>query len=152
MFNTHSYDGKLKIGSLPGISDVKQLSLDDKIKRGLELVIAANKSCIKTKPSKRNSDLNIGSYRKMKPIAILHLNRIVSGMGKNENVDPTNMLVADDLICLCWSYRENSDFMTCLETQLIDMRTGFCPQGRTHRLFQILLAFHESINIPNPHK
>ena len=120
--NTHTYDGNLSVNHLPDLIFVKELSLDQKRYRGLELINAA----------------------KIIPIshqALSFLENIVYSMGTAANIDNTNGLIADDLICMCWIYRENSEFISVLETQLIDMATGFCPQGRTHRLFQTLLAF-----------
>ncbi|MEO6068782.1 MAG: hypothetical protein ABIQ41_12480 [Gemmatimonadales bacterium] len=116
--NAHAYDGKLSLTLLPII----ELTLEEKRLRGLELIEA-----VKTK--------NIN------PIAISFLRRIVKAIGTAANKDNSNNLCADDLICLCWYHRENSDFLAELEIQLLDMRTGFCPQGRTHRLFQILLPY-----------
>lgn len=118
--NTHTYDGKLNTDLLPDLISMNQLTLNQKQERGKELIIAANK---------------------LHPNAIAYLTNIVASMGTPANLDLTNILMADDLICLCWLYREDSDFMSVLETQLLDMNTGFCPQGRTHRLFQTLMAF-----------
>lgn len=119
--NTHSYDGKIDILQLPDLITVGQLSFEEKRERGFQLI-----------------DNAVG---KINTIAISYLNGIIKDIGTQANVDPTNNLVADDLICICWVYRENVEFMSMLEIQLMDMATGFCPQGRTHRLFQILVAF-----------
>lgn len=77
----------------------------------------------------------------MSQVAIGYLTAIVRDVGTPANHDPSNSLCADDLIVACWEHRMNEDFMRELEAQLEDMRTGFCPQGRTHRLFQLLAAF-----------
>lgn len=123
--NTHNYDGKLHITDLPQLLVIKELPLDQKRQRGLELLEAAK-------------------VKKINKRAISYLRKIISSMGSTSNIDSTNKLVADDLICLCWEHKDNPIFLSNLEDQLIDMRTGFCPQGRTHRLFQILLAFERS--------
>lgn len=122
MLNTHSYDGKLNISSDLNLSIVHQLSLAQKQTRGRELLDACQ---------------NINTR------AFSYLNSIVQDMGTYKNVDNSHHppLIADDLICLCWEYRDNPEFISELEIQLMDMATGFCPQGRTHRLFQILMAF-----------
>lgn len=120
--NTHTYDGKIDISQLPDLILVKELTLYQKKDRGNELIISARKIPIN-------------------PVAISYLENIVASMGTPSNIDNTNGLIADDIICICWAYRDNSDFMSVLEMQLIDMATGFCPQGRTHRLFQTVLAF-----------
>jgi hypothetical protein len=121
--NTHTYDGKIDINQLPDLITIRQLTLDQKKERGVELLIAAS------------------NILGINPIAIYHLKGIIESMGTLLNIDMTNGLFADDLICICWVYRYNSEFMAELETQLMDMNSGFCPQGRTHRLFQILVAF-----------
>lgn len=123
LLDTHTYDGKLNVSLLPDLECVKLLSLEEKQNLGWQLV----------KAMKKVEGLN--------PQALHYLTGVVSSMGTPANLDPTNMLVADDLICLCWAYRKNHEFMIVLQEQLIDMKTGFCPQGRTHRLFQTLLAF-----------
>jgi hypothetical protein len=117
--DTHSYDGNIDTGQLPDIIEIANISLEEKKARGVELLNTIN----------------------INPIAKNFLNIIVSNMGTAANYDGTNKLCADDLICLCWIYRENVDFIAILQDQLMDMATGFCPQGRTHRLFQALLAF-----------
>ena len=114
MLNTHSYDGKIE-NRLPVIN----INISEKKIRGEELLNCA----------------------KMNPIAIKYLTCIVNSIGENTNIDNTNHLNADDLISLCWLLKENKDFMKELEIQLLDMQTGNCPQGRTHRLYQILIPF-----------
>ena len=118
--NTHTYDGNLDCNLIPSLVFVKELTQEQKQKRGSELVEHATGLDAK---------------------AIHFLREIVNSIGTPANFDNTNSLSADDLICLCWDQRDNPEFMNTLETQLMDMETGFCPQGRTHRLFQTLLAF-----------
>lgn len=118
--NTHAYDGQLKFTEISGWNQVISLPIEEKQRRGKELIVAAEKLC---------------------PLAQHHLSIIVNSIGTGANYDPSNQISADDLISLCFCHRDNSDFLSMLELQLIDMRTGFCPQGRTHRLFQLLLAF-----------
>lgn len=123
--NTHTYDGKLIANSspiFPALVSVQLLSLEQKKQRGTELIESAR-------------------THKLKLQAIISLQRIMGSMGQPDNIDTTNGLVADDLICLCWDHRDNPTFLSELEVQLLDMHTGFCAQGRTHRLYQILLAF-----------
>lgn len=62
--------------------------------------------------------------------------------------DPTNQVKVDDLLYLCCLISENknvniNDFLGILIIQLEDMATGFCPQGQTTRLLQIVLSFQE---------
>jgi hypothetical protein len=116
---THSYDGKIDINQLPDLISVGKLSLEEKKIKGIELQ----------------------SRVKINPVAAHYLNAIVSSMGSSDNIDNTNSLSADDLIYLCWFHHNDQEFISVFEGQLMDMATGDCPQGRTHRLFQTLLAF-----------
>jgi len=118
--NTHTYDGKLNTGLLPDLVLSKSLTCEQKRIYGYEL---------------------IQNMRHVNKTAISFLKRIVKSIGTKSNFDSTNNLSADDLIYLCWLHRNNQEFIKVLEEQLMDMRTGFCPQGRTHRLFQSLLPF-----------
>ncbi len=107
--NTHAYDGKIKNELY-----FKQLTLDEKLQKGQELLQCLNNP---------------------------YLQIIINDIGTSKNYDPTNCLNADDLLCLCWEYKDDEDFIQELNIQLLDMATGFCPQGRTHRLYQLLVAF-----------
>ena len=117
--NTHRYDGHLRMEDLLFLEEVKEWTPEKKKDQGLRLL----------------ADL------KLDPPAHYFLLGIVNSIGTPANYDPSNSLCADDLVCLCWMHRKNPDFKIVLEFQLMDMATGFCPQGRTHRLFQTLLAF-----------
>lgn len=146
--NTHSYDGKLNIDQLPDLILLNKLSLEEKKNRGFQLIDVAKGLVTNTLVTNtlvticQTSDIT--TYYTMNIIALSFLENIVASMGTPSNIDNTNGLVADDLICICWVYRYNIEFMRLLEMQLIDMATGFCPQGRTHRLFQTLLAFTDT--------
>ena len=118
--STHTYDGKIDSHQLSDLATIEHLSLDQKRVRASELLSQA---------------------QSLQTTAYTFLERIVVAMGTSENVDSSNNMNADDLICLAWMYRGNVEFMTELEIQLVDMQNGFCSQGRTHRLFQIILAF-----------
>ncbi len=120
MTDTHSYDGLLSTTQLSNLIDVQKLSIEQKKERGNDLCNIIKNS-----------------------VALKYLHEIISSIGSNQNFDPTNNISADDLIALCWLYRHNPNFIDELEIQLSDMTTGFCPQGRTHRLFQLVLAFNQ---------
>lgn len=115
VLNTHTYDGKLNRESVGELT----LSETEKKERANELLSYVSDN-----------------------VAKHFLRQIIDDFGKPANFDPSNSLRADDLVCLCWTHRENKDFVSLLQLQLRDMSTGFCPQGRTHRLFQLLLAFN----------
>lgn len=117
----HTYDGKIDNKILPELEAVRELPLDVKIKKGQEIRRKAEET--------------------FKAKALYYLDGIIGQIGTNNNIDPTNMLDASDILCICWLYKDNEEFMNVLEVQLEDMETGFCPQGRTHRLFQTVMAF-----------
>lgn len=118
MTDTHTYDGKITI-TLRGLDEMKASTLEKKKELAIELYN------------------NIKISEESKAILL----KIIESMGTDANYDPTNRLNADDLVALSWEFRENEDFAKELEVQLLDMRTGFCAQGRTHRFYQILQAF-----------
>ena len=66
---------------------------------------------------------------------------IIADIGSQRNLDTTNGISADDVLCLALPHVTNADFLNCLEEQLLGMSTGFCAQGRTTRLWQVVLAF-----------
>ena len=119
MIDVHTYDGVIDTTQLRELKMFDNLNIEEKKERGLRLATTLN-MCGKAK--------NI--FRKM-----------VEDMGTNANIDTTNGLIADNLILLCLKHQYNENFINILEEQLMDMQSGFCAQGRTHRLYQILLAF-----------
>jgi hypothetical protein len=65
----------------------------------------------------------------------------------HKNYDHTNDLHAEDILFylgklvakLCRS--SINDFLDLVNLQLDEMSSGICPQGRTHRFYQVALAF-----------
>ena len=61
------------------------------------------------------------------------------------NIDPINKVDAIDLLYIistfCQNNQESVDIIDLFIEQLKDMQTGFCPQGRTIRLIQIINIF-----------
>jgi len=73
-----------------------------------------------------------------------YLNRLI--VEKDQNHDLLNNLFVDDLLYLCYEkivLELNSEFVEEFKIQLKDLPDGFCVQGRTIRLLQILLAFRD---------
>ncbi len=68
---------------------------------------------------------------------------IVNDIGTMNNYDPSNDLNVDDILYACWDYHEDQHFLNLFEEQLYDMQSGLCSQGRTHRLYQLLVTFCE---------
>ena len=117
--DTHTYDGKIAT-LLPQLHDIQNLSLEEKKTRVEPL-----------------TKLPLSAE------AQHYLQGIIAAFGSGQNIDPTNSLNADDLLCACVPFKDNEDFRKQFNEQLCDMRTGFCPQGRTHRLFQLVQAFSD---------
>ena len=68
--------------------------------------------------------------------------------GGNPNFDPANNLFACDLLYLLCEkilYDGCEEHIKLLLTQLDEMATGLCPQGRTTRLFQILIMLKKDL-------
>ena len=127
--NTHYYDGQLinrKQELAPKLDQLHRLSAKKKSKLVLRLQHKLE--------------------QKLDRIAQIHLDLIINSIGTQSNYDPTNDLNADDLLYLCAFEivkADNTEFGELFIEQLIDLQTGNCPQGRTHRLFQLLVAFED---------
>lgn len=130
--NTHFYDGKLgelKAFLEPDLLQTGQRTAEEKL---------AFFQLLRTKlprTAHRNFDIVVQDF-------------IKTGRTPGPNYDPTNNLYADDLLYLCGSLAQNFDWdpilIDLLAAQFIEMSTGMCAQGRTHRLFQVLWAFREN--------
>lgn len=112
--DTHTYDGKLNNSIIPEI-----LKSDEEKKEECHKFITL----------------------KIDKEAKLFLSKIIKDIGTKSNFDSTNKLDAGNILYSCIKYIDNEDFVKMLEEQLLDMKTGFCPQGRTHRLYQLFLSF-----------
>lgn len=79
-----------------------------------------------------------------KPIAMKFYDGIISSYIQEDgkNYDPINKLDPIDLLYTIYLiYQQNKDILLLVPDQLEDMKTGFCPQGRTIRLVQIIKIF-----------
>jgi len=117
LLNTHTYDGKLDGDFIKYIQNVST-SADEIITCGNEFL-----------------------KRITEPTAQKYLTSIIEGVNTASNYDPSNNIRAENILYLLYQFIDNKDCLETLETQLIDMATGACPQGRTHRLFQVLMAY-----------
>jgi len=59
----------------------------------------------------------------------------------HKNYDHTNDLHADDLLYFLSELALSEDLMDLVNMQFEEMTGGLCPQGRTHRLYQLAMAF-----------
>lgn len=113
--NTHTYDGKIDKNQLLLLQNIDDISPEIKKDHAKQLLpLVQHKHFIQL---------------------------ILDNWNQPSNYDPTNDLKADELLYLCSKYKDNSDFIHLLDEQLSDFKTGSCSQGRTHRIFQLLLAF-----------
>lgn len=115
MCSTHDYDGKI---------DLKELDILTE--------------CREKKQEKCRNFIDNNNFT---PLAKFYLSRIIEDMDNHSNYDPTNNLHAGDLLYTLTFLESSKDLIICLNEQAEGMQTGFCAQGRTHRLIQILKAF-----------
>jgi len=133
--NTHTYDGKLqwtKAELIQEISRVTVLPKEAKLQAFNQLRLALQRYAISP------------SAQKCFEIIFQTFAQSERGKPNNHNYDSANDLYADDLLYLCFEkvvLNQDVDFAQALILQLEDMTSGLCAQGRTTRLFQILLAF-----------
>lgn len=157
MDNTHYYDGKLDFASLyfppvykqalidKFVTDIKPENLENyhTILEQLHVISVEEIFPI----VRRVIVLNLINILKDKitPKAFIYLHGIIKDYGTSKNYDPTNKLSADDLLYLTSYHLHDETFIILLIEQLENMEAGFCEQGRTHRLFQLILAFQEEV-------
>lgn len=126
--NTHFYDNNIskevisKVNLL--IDKYKNISKDNKL-------IAFN--------ILKENIINLDNNKES--IAIKYYDQIINS-NNNNNYDPINKLNAIDLLYIVYIIsREEMYIISQLKEQLYDLNTGFCPQGRTIRLLQIINPF-----------
>lgn len=125
--NTHYYDGQLQNSTLEMLlNPIHDLSRNSKayafnqLKNKLKQIHAFDhESC-------RNYNIVVNDFHTQ----------------NHKNYDHTNNLWADDLLYLLSEYVVRfPDLLDLLALQFKEMTGGLCPQGRTHRLYQLALAF-----------
>ena len=131
---THSYDGKLAKAKAQLIQEISRVSLAPKGAKmeGFNQLREILRRVSATPSALQCYDIIVATFDKDGRVS------------RSPNYDPTNDLHADDLLYLCFEQivlENNLDLTRALISQLEDMRTGLCAQGRTTRLFQILLAY-----------
>lgn len=73
---------------------------------------------------------------------------IISNENDPTNRDPITSLFTPDLLFILYERIVNEQYEDCLDiliTQLSDMRSGMCSQGRVTRLLQIIVMFDNFI-------
>jgi len=119
MLNTHWYDGKLNFYENTNFS--KNIDKYDKEKLKIDILNFYE-------PLLTHKAFNF--YK-----------QIAESFGTQENYDSSNNIWVDDIIYCLWQIRHQDNMLQMLDEQLCDMETGFCPQGRSTRLYQILLTY-----------
>lgn len=100
--------------------------------------------CLTSVPHNDVDKASLEPLRAIEPNDIMEV--LLNDLGTPANFDSSNNIWADDLLVLCLPHLDNPDFREAMTEQLNDMRTGFCPQGRTHRLYQLVKAFPPGTN------
>nr|QBK87600.1 MAG: uncharacterized protein LCMAC201_05130 [Marseillevirus LCMAC201] len=130
--DTHHYDGKLHTNTL--IKTVYNLT-------GENLIDQKNTYFTRLIQDLKLNPIVPEQYR---PTAIEAVNQITRSIRKSSNYDKTNGMYADDvlyLVCRKIDETKNTDALVYLSEQLSDIMTsGQCPQGRSTRIFQVLMA------------
>ena len=136
LLNTHYYD--LKLGDQRDVIKDMLKDAEDATDKIEELIFIEH--MISTRPnstheSQRNISIIINDFR----------------FGRREkNYDCTNSLRADDILYLFASFiRRDIEVCDMLNIQLGEMAGGMCPQGRTHRLLQILIPLIDHFKTKN---
>jgi len=122
--NTHFYDGKLN----PRFLEI-QKSIPNPLP--LEQTYREIKALI-------NTTFTDQPQRKKQALAIIK--RLKNDRGKVANHDQKNKIHVDQLLPLVWTQVKEYDATAKLLflEQLIEIRGGMCPQGRTTRLIQMI--------------
>lgn len=117
--NTHYYDKNISQETLSKIGTFPKTNKLEKFKElRYDIIKCGNLTALKY------YDLMITSY--------------INNDGSN--YDPINKIDCADLLYLI-SKKYNQELLPILVEQLEDMKTGFCPQGKTIRLLQIIGSF-----------
>jgi hypothetical protein len=119
--DVHYYDGRIELSITAFLTKLNDISLD--VKKQYIMVW----------------------YDNIKHALSLEANNVmqilINDMGTAANYDITNQLSVDDLLYIMGSLIDNHVFIEILNDELIQMAQGFCSQGRTHRLLQIIVPF-----------
>jgi hypothetical protein len=139
MTETHAYDGKLRKDMSIELSDellnITEISLESKC-----LVFIQLKKILEKRNNFKNN-------------AVKYFDAIANDCkgNRSNNYDASNNLYADDLLYICAKHLLNTlnsgDILDILIVQLQEISLGSCPQGRTHRLLQIVNIIIDFRNI-----
>lgn len=129
--NTHDYDGKL--------FEIKSMYPEIGFYRGESTIREAYKNFIEIITSAGDAD-------SANRLSIMMQDSLA---GNSNNFDQTNRIDATGIIVFLYELflmesdkEKKASIVKNLIEQLRDMSTGFCPQGRTHRMLQILTSHY----------
>ena len=132
LLNTHYYDGKLNIHELViAIQELQKITASE---------LTVEKQALFSKliaDIQHNTSIN-NRYRSR---AVIAINRISQSIRKPANLDRTNNMYADDVLYIVCRKLSDPDSLVYIAEQLSDIITfGQCAQGRSTRIFQVLLT------------
>jgi len=130
--DSHYYDDKLQgVVSTPRFEEelalVRGWGREEKRERLAALASRLERGCSEIRGAEKETALHF-------------FRLIVRDAGTPANYEAATRLRAEDLLLMV-SRREGENLGQVLAQQLLDMRSGSCPQGRTHRLLQVISAF-----------
>jgi len=128
--STHFYDRKIPKDLINRLNDV--IKTTKNISKDAKLLCFNN----------LRSELLL--YKIVNNTGIEYYDRIILSYqtNKTDNYDSINKMNAIDLLYTIYLISiYNKDVIPILSEQLNDMKTGFCPQGRTIRFTQIIFCF-----------
>lgn len=145
LLNTHNYDNNVDLSLDLGVEIVEKLDKHSSNEKKDVVCQFVFEILTMNVPEKDNASVHF-------------LNTVVNEWGLPSNFDNTNIMWAEDMLYICaleWNnisllpidemVSMRNDFSKLLFTQLSDMQSGPCAQGRTIRLWQIAKAYLELI-------
>ena len=153
--NTHFFDGKLASPNSSFLSLIEGDAARD-IKENIDRVSQVDR--IVKSEAFRKLDEFIHSQTKysITPNAtrclrtIISTHRIHGRVPGNPNHSPSDNLHSCDLLYLLYEEiveKNSSEHLNLLLTQLDDMATGMCQNGRTNRLFQTIVMLRNDLSV-----
>lgn len=135
--NTHFFDGKLQELSSLLDSDIQRIRKEYPPEKKYTLLVELRDSL------RACGNSTVNTHRSFE--IIFRDGQTPSGGG---NYDPVNKLYADELLLLIAErvvLEKNTEYLELLATQLDEMATGMCSQGRTTRLLQVLVMLRKDL-------
>jgi len=151
--NTHFFDGKLALNDSSFMSLIEEHAAKD-IKENITRAGQMEK-LTKTEAfqeldkfihSQKKYSVTPNSTKCLRVIISIH---DISGRTNNQNYSPSDKLHACDLLYLLYEkivIDNNPEYLSLLLTQLDEMATGLCVQGKNNRLFQTYVMLRTDLS------